>query len=217
MLVRTRFAPSPTGFLHVGGARTALFCFLFARRYGGQFILRIEDTDEARSTETSVSAILDGMAWLGLDCDEGPYYQSERADIYRSYIDHLLQTGLAYRCYCTKEELEQLRESQRILGQKPRYDGRYRDYSGPARKGVDPVIRFKNPLQGEVVINDLIRGTMTFDNAELDDLVIARADGTPTYNFTVVVDDLEMGITHVIRGDDHINNTLLHYIITLPT
>ena len=207
MLVRTRFAPSPTGFLHVGGARTALFCFLFARRYGGQFILRIEDTDEARSTETSVSAILDGMAWLGLDCDEGPYYQSERADIYRSYIDHLLQTGLAYRCYCTKEELEQLRESQRILGQKPRYDGRYRDYSGPARKGVDPVIRFKNPLQGEVVINDLIRGTMTFDNAELDDLVIARADGTPTYNFTVVVDDLEMGITHVIRGDDHINNT----------
>ena len=207
MSVRTRFAPSPTGFLHVGGARTALFCYLYARRHGGQFILRIEDTDRERSTQASVDAILDSMAWLGLECDEGPFYQTERMDRYRVYIDRLLEAGLAYRCYCTKEELDELREGQRARGEKPRYDGRYRDYDGPPREGVEPVIRFKNPLDGQVVVDDLIRGPMTFDNAELDDLIIARPDGTPTYNFTVVVDDLEMAITHVIRGDDHINNT----------
>ena len=206
-MVRTRFAPSPTGYLHVGGARTALFCWLHARRWGGQFILRIEDTDRERSTQASVDAILQGMDWLALDYDEGPFYQSQRMDRYREHIQRLLQADEAYYCYCSREELERMREEQRQRGDKPRYDGRCRHRSGPAPAGVDPVVRFKNPAEGEVVVDDLIRGRMIFANSELDDLIIARPDGTPTYNFTVVVDDLEMGITHVIRGDDHINNT----------
>ena len=206
MKVRTRFAPSPTGFLHVGGARTALFCWLFARRHGGTYVLRIEDTDRERSTQASVDAILDSLAWLGLEPDEGPYYQTERFDRYREHIDNLLSAGNAYHCYCSREELDAMREQQRAAGEKPRYDGRCRNRSSP-RDGVEPVVRFKNPTDGDVVVNDLIRGEMSFANQELDDLIIARPDGTPTYNFTVVVDDLEMDITHVIRGDDHINNT----------
>ena len=207
MTVRTRFAPSPTGYLHIGGARTALFSWLYARRRGGQFVLRIEDTDRERSTQASIDAILLAMDWLGLDYDEGPYYQTQRMDRYREVIDQLLKAGQAYYCYCTKEELDALRESQLRQRLKPRYDGRYRDYQGPPRPGVAPVVRFKNPLQGIVVVDDLVRGRVAFDNAELDDLVIARADGTPTYNFTVVVDDMDMRMTHVIRGDDHLNNT----------
>ncbi len=207
MTVRTRFAPSPTGYLHLGGARTALFAWLYARHHGGQFILRIEDTDRERSTAASIDAILDGLAWLGLDYDEGPFYQSERFERYREYATRLLDEGLAYRCYCTREELEHMRVEQRARGDKPRYDGRHRNFKGTPPKGVDPVIRFKNPLEGEVVVDDIIRGRMAFANSELDDLVIVRPDGTPTYNFTVVVDDLEMEISHVIRGDDHINNT----------
>jgi glutamyl-tRNA synthetase len=207
MAIRTRFAPSPTGYLHIGGARTALFSWLYARRWGGQFVLRIEDTDRERSTQESIDAILSSMDWLGLDYDEGPCYQSQRMDRYRQVIDQLLEAGQAYYCYCTKEELDELRESQLRQRLKPRYDGRYRDYKGPPRPGVDPVVRFKNPLQGIVVVDDVVRGKVAFANAELDDLVIARADGTPTYNFTVVVDDMEMRMTHVIRGDDHLNNT----------
>ena len=206
MKVRTRFAPSPTGYLHVGGARTAFFCWLFARRHGGTYILRIEDTDRERSTQTSVDAIFDSLAWLGLSPDEGPYYQTQRMDRYQFHIDALLAKGLAYHCYCSKEELDAMRDAQRKNGEKPRYDGRCRHRSGP-REDVQPVVRFKNPLDGSVVVDDLIRGQMVFANTELDDLIIARPDGTPTYNFTVVVDDLEMDITHVIRGDDHINNT----------
>jgi glutamyl-tRNA synthetase len=205
--VRTRFAPSPTGFLHIGGARTALFSWLHARRHGGQFVLRIEDTDLERSTAESVNAILEGMTWLGLDYDEGPFFQTHRFERYREVIDQLLARGLAYRCYCTREELEQMRTEQMAIGAKPRYDGRHRDYDGPPRAGVEPVIRFKNPVGGDVVFDDLVRGSIAISNNELDDLIIARSDGTPTYNFTVVVDDLDMGITHVIRGDDHINNT----------
>jgi len=205
--IRTRFAPSPTGTLHVGGARTALFCWLYARHLGGQFVLRIEDTDRERSTQASVDAILDGLAWLGIDYDEGPFYQTQRFDRYELYIQKLLDAGLAYHCYCSREELEVMREAQKQRGEKPRYDGRYRNFTGTPPAGVEPVVRFKNPIDGEVVVDDLIRGPMVFANAELDDLVIARPDGTPTYNFTVVVDDLEMDITHVIRGDDHINNT----------
>lgn len=205
MTVRTRFAPSPTGYLHVGGARTALFSYLFARRHGGRFILRIEDTDLERSTAESVNAILEGMAWLGLDYDEGPFYQTQRFDRYNAVIDDLLAKGLAYRCDCPKERLDTLREEQMAAKLKPRYDGRCRD------RAVDPaqphVIRFRNPDSGIVVVDDLIRGRMTFDNAELDDLIIRRTDGAPTYNLSVVVDDADMGITHVIRGDDHINNT----------
>ena len=207
MKVRTRFAPSPTGYLHVGGARTALFCWLFARRHGGTFILRIEDTDRERSTQASVDAILDGMEWLALDYDEGPYYQTQRFDRYREYIQRLLDEGKAYHCYCTPEELDAMRNEQRAKGLKPRYDGRCRTRTGPPPDGIDPVVRFKNPLEGNVVIEDLIKGRIFISNTELDDLVIARPDGTPTYNFTVVVDDLEMEITHVIRGDDHVNNT----------
>ena len=206
MTVRTRFAPSPTGYLHVGGARTALFAWVYARRFGGQFMLRIEDTDRERSTEASVNAILEGLEWLGLDYDEGPIYQTQRMAQYENQIETLLKGGLAYRCYCSREELDAMREEQRARGEKPRYDGRCRHRKGP-KPDVKPVVRFRNPLQGEVVFDDLIRGPMTFENRELDDLVIARANGTPTYNFTVVVDDLEMAITHVIRGDDHINNT----------
>ncbi len=207
MSVRTRFAPSPTGYLHVGGARTALFSWLYARKSQGKFILRIEDTDRERSTQESIDAILDGMAWLGLQYDEGPFYQTQRMERYREVIQKLLDDGNAYYCYCTREELDELRQQQLANKQKPRYDGRYRDHDGPPRAGVDPVIRFRNPLEGEVVVHDLIRGNIVIQNSELDDLIIARSDGTPTYNLTVVVDDMDMGITHVIRGDDHINNT----------
>ncbi len=207
MSVRTRFAPSPTGLLHVGGARTALFCWLYARHCGGTFILRIEDTDRERSTEASVNAILEGMAWLGLDYDEGPFYQTQRMPLYHDHIERLLDEGKAYRCYCSRERIEALREEQRAKGMKPRYDGHCRELPAPPANAPDPAVRFKNPKDGEVVVEDLIRGRMTFANDELDDLVIARPDGTPTYNFTVVVDDLDMQISHVIRGDDHINNT----------
>ncbi len=207
MEVRTRFAPSPTGYLHIGGVRTALFSWLYAKHHHGKFILRIEDTDRERSTQESVDAILQGMEWLGLDYDEGPFYQTQRFDRYKQVIEQLLDENKAYKCYCTKEELDALRQEQQKNKQKPRYDGRYRDYSGPIPKNIDPVIRFKNPLQGEVVINDLVLGEIKINNAELDDLIIARSDGTPTYNLTVVVDDLDMNISHVIRGDDHVNNT----------
>ncbi len=203
--VRTRFAPSPTGFLHIGGARTALYCWLYARKMAGTFVLRIEDTDLERSTPESVQAIMDGMSWLNLNYDEGPYYQTKRFDRYKQVVEQLLQEGKAYRCYCSKERLEKLREEQMANKQKPRYDGTCRNLTEP---GVGPyTIRFKNPLEGVVEFDDLIRGKITFANAELDDLIIARNDGTPTYNFTVVVDDWDMAITHVIRGDDHINNT----------
>ncbi|MCB4811485.1 glutamate--tRNA ligase [Methylovorus menthalis] len=211
MTVRTRFAPSPTGFLHIGGARTALFSWAYARKHGGSFILRIEDTDVARSTPEAVQAILDGMTWLGLSWDEGPFYQMQRMDRYKEVIQQLLDSGDAYYCYCSKEELDALREQQMQQGIKPRYDGRWRPEAGkvlpepPA--GVPPVVRFKNPQTGAVVWNDLVKGEIRISNEELDDLIIARADGTPTYNFCVVVDDWEMGITQVIRGDDHVNNT----------
>lgn len=209
--IRTRFAPSPTGYLHIGGARTALFSYLYARRHGGDFILRIEDTDLERSTPESVNAILEGMAWLNLEYDEGPFYQTRRFDRYKEVIQQLLASGHAYYCYMSREELDQLREAQMARGEKPRYDGRWRPEPGkvlpepPA--GVQPVVRFRNPLDGEVVIDDMVRGRVVIRNEELDDLIIARSDGTPTYNLTVVVDDYDMGITHVIRGDDHLNNT----------
>jgi glutamyl-tRNA synthetase len=207
MTVRTRFAPSPTGYLHIGGARTALFSWLYARHHGGQFILRIEDTDRERSTDASVQVILDGMKWLGLDYDEGPFYQMQRMDRYREVIKQLLDSDQAYYCYCSKEELDALREGQMARKEKPRYDGRYRDFTGTPPEGVSPVIRFRNPQSGVVEIDDMVKGKVVIDNRELDDLIIARADGTPTYNLTVVVDDMDMGITHVIRGDDHLNNT----------
>ena len=206
MTVVTRFAPSPTGLLHVGGARTALFCWLYARRMGGKFILRIEDTDRERSTEEAVRVILEGMAWLGLDADEGPYYQTQRFDRYRAVIGEMLKAGSAYHCYCTKEELEALRAQQTARKEKPRYTGICRERTTP-RPGVQPVVRFRNPQSGSTVVEDLVHGPVTFQNAELDDLIIARSDGTPTYNFCVVVDDMDMGVTHVIRGDDHLNNT----------
>ncbi len=206
MTVRTRFAPSPTGFLHIGGLRTALFCWLYARRHTGQFVLRIEDTDLERSTGAAIQQILDGMEWAGLDYDEGPFYQTKRFDRYQEVIEELLAGGNAYRCYCTKEELAQLRAEQMARGEKPRYDGRWRDRTD-LRPGVAPVVRFKNPLNGEVVVDDVVHGRVVFRNAELDDLIIARSDGSPTYNFCVVVDDMDMRITHVIRGDDHLNNT----------
>ena len=207
MDVRTRFAPSPTGLLHVGGARTALFCWLFARRHGGTFVLRIEDTDRERSTQASIDAILDGLRWLGLDADDGPWFQTDRLAIYREHVERLLREGRAYRCWCSREELDAMREAQRARGEKPRYDGRCRHRTGAPPAGVEPVVRFANPLDGTVVFDDLVRGTVSFDNRELDDLVIARANGMPTYNFGVVVDDLDMDITHVIRGDDHVMNT----------
>ncbi len=206
MSVRTRFAPSPTGYLHIGGARTALFNWLYARKHGGRFILRIEDTDRERSTTESVNVILEAMVWLGLDYDEGPIYQSERFPRYREVIQQLLDEGKAYHCYCTKEELDEMRQSQMTRKEKPRYDGRCRHRQEP-REGVNPVVRFKNPTDGTVVVEDLVRGRVVFQNQELDDLIIARSDGTPTYNLTVVVDDLDMKMTHVIRGDDHLNNT----------
>ena len=207
MNVRTRFAPSPTGLLHVGGARTALFCWLFARRHGGTFVLRIEDTDRERSTQASIGAILDGLRWLGLDADEGPWFQTDRLGIYQEHVERLLRQGRAYRCWCSREELEAMRETQRARGDKPRYDGRCRRRTGPAPANIDPVVRFRNPDEGTVVFDDLVRGSVAFDNRELDDLVIARGNGMPTYNFGVVVDDLDMDITHVIRGDDHVMNT----------
>lgn len=206
MTVRTRFAPSPTGFLHIGGLRTALFCWLYARRHAGRFVLRIEDTDLERSTSEAIQQILDGMEWAGLDHDEGPFYQTQRFDRYKEVIEELLATGNAYRCYCTKEELAQMRADQLARGEKPRYDARCRDRTD-TRAGIAPVVRFKNPLAGEVVVEDVVHGRVVFQNAELDDLIIARSDGSPTYNFCVVVDDMDMRITHVIRGDDHLNNT----------
>lgn len=206
MTTKTRFAPSPTGYLHVGGARTALFSWLHARKHGGRFILRIEDTDRERSTQASVNAILEGMTWLGLDYDEGPFYQTQRFDRYDEIIEQLLKEDKAYHCYCSKEELEAMREMQMANKQKPRYDARCRDRKAP-REGVEPVIRFRNPVEGDVVVHDIIRGDIVFKNTELDDLIIARSDGTPTYNLTVVVDDMDMGIEVVIRGDDHLNNS----------
>ncbi len=207
MTVRTRFAPSPTGYLHIGGVRTALFSWLYARKHHGQFILRIEDTDRERSTEASVDAILQGLDWLGLHADEGPFYQTHRFDHYKTVTQQLLDAGHAYHCYCSKERLENLRNQQLATQQKPRYDGHCRHLKHPPATDIPPVVRFKNPQAGEVVVRDLVKGPVIFNNQELDDLIIARSDGTPTYNFTVVVDDWEMRITHVIRGDDHLNNT----------
>ena len=210
--VRTRFAPSPTGYLHVGGARTALYCWAYARRHGGQFILRIEDTDVERSTPEAVQAILDGMQWLGLNPDEGPFYQMRRMDRYREVIAAMLKSGTAYHCYCTPQQLDAMREEQRARGAKPRYDGRWRPENAQASglvppPGLQPVVRFRNPDVGFVTWEDGVKGRISISNEELDDLIIARTDGTPTYNFCVVVDDMDMQISHVIRGDDHINNT----------
>ena len=209
--VRTRFAPSPTGYLHLGGARTALFAWAYARRFGGTFILRIEDTDLERSTPEAVQAILDGMHWLGLDHDEGPFYQMQRMDRYREVIAQMLEQGTAYYCYSSPEEVEAMRERMRAAGDKPRYDGTWRPEPGKTLPAVPserkPVVRFKNPLDGDVSWEDAVKGNITISNREMDDLVIARPDGTPTYNFCVVVDDWDMKITHVIRGDDHVNNT----------
>jgi glutamyl-tRNA synthetase len=206
MSIRTRFAPSPTGMLHIGGVRTALFCWLYARRHRGTFILRVEDTDIERSSDAAVQVILDGMQWLGLTADEGPFYQTRRMDRYKQVLDQFVQSGHAYRCYCSKQELETMRARQSEAKQKPRYDGTCRHRTEP-KAGVNPVIRFKNPLDGAVIVKDVVHGDVRFDNSELDDLIIARSDGTPTYNFCVVVDDWDMRITHVIRGDDHLNNT----------
>ena len=211
-MIRTRFAPSPTGYLHIGGARTALFSWAYARSHGGKFILRIEDTDLERSTEASEKAIIDSMRWLGLDWDEGPFFQMKRLSRYKDVAETLISQGKAYRCWATKEELDAMRERQRARGEKPRYDGRWRPERAKAEGLVPPedrppVVRFRNPDEGEVSFNDLIKGPITIANAELDDLVLLRADGVPTYNFGVVVDDLDMNITHVIRGDDHVNNT----------
>ncbi|QBR83528.1 glutamate--tRNA ligase [Legionella israelensis] len=206
MAIRTRFAPSPTGFLHVGGVRTALFSWLYARRHQGKFILRIEDTDRERSTQESVQAILDGMAWLKMDFDEGPYFQTQRYERYLEVVQRLLEEGKAYRCECTRERLEALRETQLAAKEKPRYDGRCRDKNLP-ESDIPQVIRFKNPLAGMVSFTDEVYGDIHVSNEELDDLIILRSDGHPTYNFAVVIDDMDMQITHVIRGDDHINNT----------
>lgn len=206
-MVRTRFAPSPTGYLHIGGARTALFSWAYARKHKGTFILRVEDTDLERSTEESVQAILDGMSWLGLGYDEGPFYQMQRMERYKAVLQQLLDEGKAYHCYASREELDKLREEQQSAGLKPRYDRRWRDSKATPPAGVQPVIRFKTPLDGAVVIDDMVKGRVVVSNGELDDLIIARSDGTPTYNFCVVVDDWDMNITHVIRGDDHLNNT----------
>jgi glutamyl-tRNA synthetase len=206
-MIRTRFAPSPTGYLHIGGARTALYCWAYAKRHGGKFILRIEDTDLERSTQQSVQAILDAMRWLGLDYDEGPFYQMQRLARYKAVGDELLRKGLAYWDYCSKEELDAMREAQVARGEKPRYDRRWRESKETPPAGRQPALRFKNPLAGDVTWNDLVKGPITVSNEELDDLVLLRADGVPTYNFGVVVDDIDMAMTHVIRGDDHVNNT----------
>ncbi|MGK2942417.1 MAG: glutamate--tRNA ligase [Immundisolibacter sp.] len=207
MSVRSRFAPSPTGYLHIGGARTALFAWLYARHHGGTFILRIEDTDRERSSVESVNAILEGMTWLGLSYDEGPFYQTERFERYDAVLGQMLAAGHAYRCYCSQEELTAMREAQMARKDKPRYDGRCRHLQTPPAGNPPSVIRFRNPQDGDVVVDDLIRGRVVFSNSELDDLVLARTDGSPTYNFTVVVDDMDMGVSCVIRGDDHLNNT----------
>ncbi|WP_338621117.1 glutamate--tRNA ligase [Paludibacterium sp. THUN1379] len=210
-MIRTRFAPSPTGFLHIGGVRTALFSWAFARKHQGVFVLRIEDTDLERSTPESVKAIMDGMHWVGLDYDEGPFYQTHRFDRYKEVIRQLLASGHAYLCYCSKEELEAMRAEQEARGEKPRYDRRWRPEPGktlpPVPEGIEPVVRFKTPLDGVVAWDDAVKGRIEISNQELDDLIIARPDGSPTYNFCVVVDDWDMQITHVIRGDDHVNNT----------
>ncbi|WP_437891588.1 glutamate--tRNA ligase [Phytobacter sp. V91] len=207
MKIKTRFAPSPTGYLHVGGARTALYSWLFARNHGGEFVLRIEDTDLERSTPEAIEAIMDGMNWLSLEWDEGPYYQTKRFDRYNAAIDEMLAAGTAYKCYCSKERLDALREEQMANNEKPRYDGRCRH--GHEHHAADEpcVVRFANPQDGSVIFDDQIRGPIEFSNQELDDLIIRRTDGSPTYNFCVVVDDWDMEITHVIRGEDHINNT----------
>ncbi|MDR6537006.1 glutamate--tRNA ligase [Variovorax soli] len=211
MTVRTRIAPSPTGFLHLGTARTALYSWAYARHHGGQFVLRIEDTDVARSTQESVEQILASMHWLGLDYDEGPIYQMQRLDRYREVVEQMLAAGTAYRCYCTPAELDAMKEAQRARGEKALYDGRWRPAPGkvlpPVPEGVPPVIRFCNPPEGDVTWNDLVKGPIAINNREIDDLIIVRTDGVPTYNFAVVVDDWDMGITHVFRGDEHINNT----------
>lgn len=207
MNVRTRFAPSPTGFLHIGGARTALYCWLEARHHGGQFVLRVEDTDRERSTDAAVQAILDGMHWLGLDADEGPFYQTDRLERYREVAEQLLAAGKAYYAYETREEIDAMREAAMAKGEKPRYNGYYRDRDEPYRDDPNRVIRFKNPQTGSVVFEDKVKGRIEWSNSELDDFVLFRSDGFPTYNFAVVVDDLDMGITEVIRGDDHVNNT----------
>jgi len=206
-MIRTRFAPSPTGYLHLGGARTALFNWAYSRRHGGKFILRIEDTDLERSTQESEQAIFDAMNWLGLDWDEGPFFQMKRLGRYKEVAEEMLKKGLAYWAYETKEELEAMREGQQARGEKPRYDRRWRDSKDAPPAGRTPVLRFKNPLSGDVTWNDLVKGPITVSNDELDDLVLLRTDGVPTYNFGVVVDDIDMDMTHVIRGDDHVNNT----------
>ena len=208
-MIRTRFAPSPTGYLHIGGARTALYSWAYARRHGGKFVLRIEDTDVERSTQAAMDAIIDGMRWLGLEWDEGPFYQMQRLDRYRQVAEQLIAAGHAYWCYASKEELDAMREAQRARNEKPRYDGRWRpeNAADTLPPDIKPVLRFRNPDHGTVAWNDLVKGPIEIDNRELDDLVILRTDGVPTYNFGVIVDDLDMGITHVIRGDDHVNNT----------
>ncbi len=206
MTVRTRFAPSPTGYLHIGGVRTALFCWLFAKRHKGTFVLRIEDTDRERSTPESIDAILEGLKWMELTPDEGPFYQTDRMDRYGEAIKELLDKGMAYHCYCSKDELEQEREAQRSRGEKPRYSRKCR-HNAQIKPDVEPVVRFKNPIDGAVIWDDAVKGRIVIGNSELDDLIICRPDGTPTYNFCVVVDDLDMEITHVVRGDDHVNNT----------
>lgn len=216
--VITRFPPSPTGFLHIGGARTALFNWLFARHHGGKFILRIEDTDVVRSTDEAIKAILDAMEWLELTWDEGPFFQTQRLEIYREYLQKLLATGHAYYCECTPADLEERRQAALAEGRKPKYDGRCRDRElGP---GPNRVIRFRCPQVGTTVLKDLIKGPILFDNAELDDLVLQRSDGVPTYNFAVVIDDITMEITHVIRGDDHVPNTprqiLIYQALEVP-
>jgi glutamyl-tRNA synthetase len=209
--IRTRIAPSPTGFLHLGTARTALYSWAYAKHHGGEFVLRIEDTDVARSTQDAVEQILASMKWLGLDYDEGPIYQMQRLDRYKAVVAQMLEAGTAYHCYCTPEELETTREAQRALGEKTLYDRRWRPEPGkvlpPVPEGVPPVVRFCNPVEGDVTWNDLVKGEITINNREIDDLIIVRADGVPTYNFAVVVDDWDMQISHVFRGDEHINNT----------
>jgi glutamyl-tRNA synthetase len=209
-MVRTRFAPSPTGYLHIGGARTALFSWAYARKHRGEFVLRIEDTDLERHTEEAVKAIYESMRWLGLHWDEGPYRQMERLPRYRAVAEQLMASGRAYFCYASKDELDAMRDAQRARGEKPRYDGRWRPENARGKtppSGVTPVVRFRNPDDGLVGWHDLVKGSIEISNRELDDLVILRADGVPTYNFGVVVDDIDMAITHVIRGDDHVNNT----------
>jgi glutamyl-tRNA synthetase len=220
MAIVTRFAPSPTGMLHIGGVRTALFSWLYARHHGGKFILRVEDTDRERSTDEAVRVIIEGMAWLGLNADAGPYFQTQRFDRYKVVLDGMLAKGQAYHCYCSKVELDAMREAQQARKEKPRYDGRCRARSAPVA-GVTPVIRFANPQSGEVVVDDQVHGHTVFQNTELDDLIVQRSDGTPTYNFCVVVDDMDMGVTHVVRGDDHLNNTprqinMLHALGATP-